>query len=89
MEFQNILFTGINALAVPTNPSNDLSVFPLQLCTVTTEPTGYDVAFKLSASSSMFAYTCIDSWYTAPQRVDMTTLNRRCTLNGNKKFNSQ
>lgn len=67
LTFENIKFTGINALAVPTKATNDLSVFPVQLCEVPTEPNGYEKAFSLrkksSTNSNLFQYTCTDSWY--------------------------
>jgi hypothetical protein len=32
MQFENIAFSGINAIAVPNKATNDISVFPAQFC---------------------------------------------------------
>lgn len=92
VSFENIKFTGINALAVPSSSALQLLKWPVQFCYVTTEPNGYEVSFKLAkkstTSSSSFSYSCIDSWYSAPQRPDMTIPDRRCQMNNFQKFSS-
>lgn len=83
--FENIKFTGINAMANPTISTHDLSVFPTQLCSVSTEPLGYDTPLKLNKVSntgtSPLGYSCSDRWYTAPSTMSKTDFTRRCKIN--------
>lgn len=67
---ENVKFSGLNAMAVPTDSSYDLTRYPAVFCKVTTEPNGYEAIFKLvkydNTNSNSFDYTCSDKWYTAP-----------------------
>jgi hypothetical protein len=91
MTFENIKFTGVNAFANSlTEGEVSLELWPVQYCSVTTDPNGYDNALKLKANTTtdaLFSFKCFDRWYQAPARPDMTQLDRRCKLNSYRKFN--
>ena len=42
MVLKNLIFSGINAMASPINNVYDTSKYPVKLCDIGTEPSGYD-----------------------------------------------
>jgi hypothetical protein len=90
LTIENVKFSGLNAMAIATDSSQDLRTFPAVFCSVTTQPNGYEAAFKLaiksSTKSNQFAYSCNDRWYQAPQRLDLSQMSRKCTDNNFQKF---
>ena len=67
MVLKNLIFSGINALAVASNSYYDLSKYPVQLCDISSEPTGEDGTISLTKKFQNFqniGYSCTDQYYT-------------------------
>ena len=58
----NIKFSGVNSYSVSSNSGEDISVFPIQMCQVNTEPLPGDSPFNLNKIvnnvTNLFSYKC-------------------------------